>query len=123
MCCEVSTDYIGVEPDAIWEDWKVSVSTWFHWQRGTIVTDVQWMIRATKFFGLLFPGEWRVFPMDESRQSTRMDRRSAVSIYRCHRRDQDALTRHLLATLRGSQRQQLAPTGSQRGLASGVRRR
>ena len=66
MYCEVSPDYVGVEPDAIWEDWKVSFSTWFHWQRGAIVTDVQWMIWATKFFGLLVPGEWRVFPMDEA---------------------------------------------------------
>jgi len=31
-----------------------------------IVTDVQWMIWATKFFGLLIPGEWRVFPMGEA---------------------------------------------------------
>lgn len=66
MYCEVSADYVGAEPDATWEDWKVSFSTWFHWQRGAIVTDVQWMIWATKFFGLLVPGEWRVFPMDEA---------------------------------------------------------
>jgi len=66
MYCEVSPDYVGVDPVATWEDWKVSFSTWFHWQRGVIVTDVQWMIWATKFFGLLVPGAWLVFPMDEA---------------------------------------------------------
>jgi len=66
MYCEVWPDYVGADPDAILEDWKVSFSTWFHWQRGAIVTDVQWMIWATKFFGLLVPGAWHVFPMDEA---------------------------------------------------------
>ena len=48
--------------DAAWEDWKSSFSSWFHWQRGAIVTDVEWMVWATRFFGLLFPGDWRVYP-------------------------------------------------------------
>ena len=62
MYCEVAPDYTGSGLDAAWEDWKSSFSSWFHWQRGAIVTDVEWMVWATRFFGLLFPGDWRVYP-------------------------------------------------------------
>lgn len=62
MYCEVAADYTGAGLDAAWQDWRSSFSTWFRWERGAIVTDVDWMVWATRFFGLLFPGEWRVYP-------------------------------------------------------------
>ena len=62
MYCEVGADYAGSGGDAAWQDWKSTFSTWFHWGRGAIVTDVGWMVWATHFFGLLFPGEWRAYP-------------------------------------------------------------
>lgn len=61
MYCEVCTDYAGSDGDAAWQDWKSSFSTWFHWDRGAIVTDVDWMVWATMFFALLVPGEWRAY--------------------------------------------------------------
>lgn len=64
--CEVAPDYVGVEPDTVWEDWKFSFSTWFDWERGAMVTDAEWMKWATRFFGLLLPGEWHVFPTAEA---------------------------------------------------------
>lgn len=60
--CEISPDYAGVEPGAMWDDWKFGFSTWFEWERGALVTDSEWMSRATRWFGLLVPGEWRAFP-------------------------------------------------------------
>jgi hypothetical protein len=69
MYCEVAADYAGSGGDAIWQDWKSSFSTWFHWKRGAIVTDVDWMIWATKLCGLFFPGEWRVFRTADSAQA------------------------------------------------------
>ena len=66
MYCEVGLDYAGSGGDAVWQDWKSSFSTWFHWDRGAIVTDVEWMVWATKFFGFLFPGEWRAYPTAEA---------------------------------------------------------
>ncbi|MEI6252244.1 MAG: STAS/SEC14 domain-containing protein [Mycobacteriaceae bacterium] len=71
MYCEVSPDYSGAGLDAAWEDWKSSFSTWFHWERGAIVTDVEWMVWATRFFGMLFPGEWRIYPPDRAAQARR----------------------------------------------------
>lgn len=61
MYCEVGADYAGSGADAVWEDWKSSFSTWFHWDRGAIVTDVDWMVWATMFFALLVPGDWRAY--------------------------------------------------------------
>jgi len=71
MYCEVAPDYTGSGLDAAWEDWKSSFSSWFHWQRGVVVTDVEWMVWATRFFGLLFAGEWRVYPPDRAAQARR----------------------------------------------------
>ena len=71
MYCEVAPDYTGSGLDAAWQDWKSSFTSWFHWQRGAIVTDVEWMVWATRFFGLLFPGEWRVYPPDRAEQARR----------------------------------------------------
>ena len=69
MYCEVGADYAGSGSDAAWQDWKSSFSTWFHWERGALVTDVEWMTWATKFFGFLFPGEWRVYPSAEAAEA------------------------------------------------------
>lgn len=62
MYCKVGADYAGSDGDADWQDWKSSFASWFHWDRGAIVTDVEWMGWATRLFGLLVPGDWRVYP-------------------------------------------------------------
>ena len=71
MYCEVAADYSGAGVDAAWEDWKSSLRTWFHWERGAIVTDVEWMVWATRFFGLLFPGQWRGYPIARAAEARR----------------------------------------------------
>lgn len=62
MYCEVAADYTGAGGDTAWQDWQSTFRSWFHWERGAIVTDVDWMRWATAFFGVLLPGQWRVFP-------------------------------------------------------------
>lgn len=71
MYCEVGDDYAGSGSDGVWQDWKSSFSTWFHWERGVIVTDLEWMTWATRLFGLLVPGEWRAFPTSEAAAARR----------------------------------------------------
>ncbi len=58
---EVAPDFIGVDPGAYWEDIKVGFSHFFDWERAALVTDVEWMSRATQFFSFLMPGQWRTF--------------------------------------------------------------
>ena len=63
--CEIAPDYVGLDPGAVWEDTKVGFSHLRDWERAAMVTDVEWMRHAAKFFGgffgFLVSGEWRAF--------------------------------------------------------------
>ena len=63
---EIAPDFAGVDPGFGWEDAKFTFSHFFDWERGALVTDVEWMSRATKFGALLMPGQWRTFPTAEA---------------------------------------------------------
>ena len=63
---EIASDFAGIDPGALWEDTKLGFSHFFDWERGALVTDVEWMSRATKFFALLMPGDLRTFPTAEA---------------------------------------------------------
>ena len=64
--CEIAPDFGGLDPGAVWEDTKVGFSHLRDWERAAMVTDVEWMRHAAKFFGgffgFLVSGEWRAFP-------------------------------------------------------------
>ncbi len=71
--CEIPPDFVGFAPDAVWEDTKFGFSHLFVWERAVLVTDVEWMKHAVKFFGGLFGfllhGEWRVFASAEANKA------------------------------------------------------
>jgi hypothetical protein len=53
------------------EDTKFGFSHLFDWDRAVMVTDVEWMRQAVKFFGGVFGflapvGQWCVFPLAEA---------------------------------------------------------
>ena len=69
--CEIAPDYIGIDPGAVWEDTKFGFSHLFDWDRAAMVTDVEWMNQAVKFFGGVFGflapvGQWCVFPLADA---------------------------------------------------------
>lgn len=66
---EVAHDFAGVDPEAMWEDAKFGFGHLLDWERAALVTDVEWMSRATRFFALLIPGQWRTFPIAEAAQA------------------------------------------------------
>jgi hypothetical protein len=71
LYCEIAPDYLGLDPGALWEDTKFGFSHLFDWDRAVMVTDVEWMKQAVKFFGGVFGflapvGEWCVFPLAEA---------------------------------------------------------
>jgi hypothetical protein len=51
----------GMAPGALWEDLKMGVHDLRAWERIALLTDVEWMRRATALFGWMTPGELRVF--------------------------------------------------------------
>lgn len=71
LYCEIASDYVGIDPGAVWEDTKFGFSHLFDWDRAAMVTDVEWMRQAVKFFGGVFGflapvGQWCVFPVADA---------------------------------------------------------
>src|SRR5215475_7114913 len=58
-----------LEAGAMWQDAKLGfdlgVRHHGEWQRSAIVTDIEWMARATRLFAWMIPGEARVFGLSE----------------------------------------------------------
>ena len=69
----VIEDLDEIEPGALWADAKLGVNLGIGhhqaWVRSAIVTDIDWMARATKLFAWMIPGEARVFPLAELDQA------------------------------------------------------
>jgi hypothetical protein len=59
-------DLEEIEPGALWADSKLGLDIGVRhheaWIRSAIVTDIEWMARATRLFAWMIPGEARVFP-------------------------------------------------------------
>lgn len=62
-----------MEPAALWADAKVGFNLGVRhresWVRSAIVTDIEWIARATRLFAWMIPGESRVFPLAELEQA------------------------------------------------------
>jgi hypothetical protein len=66
-------DLEEMEPGALWADAKTGFDLGLRhhdaWVRSAIVTDIAWMVRATKLFAWMIPGEARVFGVAELEQA------------------------------------------------------
>jgi hypothetical protein len=64
----VLTDFEGLEPGAWIEDVKTGLEVLVRhrsaWKRFALVTDVEWVAKATRMFAWLIPGEARIFDLD-----------------------------------------------------------
>ena len=62
-------DLDEIEPKALWDDAKLGFDLGVRhhdaWERSAIVTDLDWMARATRLFAWMIPGEARVFEVAE----------------------------------------------------------
>jgi hypothetical protein len=54
-------DFEGYTPGALWDDLKLSVRHFKHFEKIAIVTDGKWIARFMKTLGALFPAEVLVF--------------------------------------------------------------
>jgi hypothetical protein len=65
----VIEDLEEIEPGALWADSKLGFDLGVRhhkaWVRSAIATDIEWMVRATRLFAWMIPGEARVFPLAE----------------------------------------------------------
>jgi hypothetical protein len=63
---EIGPDFTGIEPAAVWEDFKVGMGHLTRWERIAVVTDVDWIRNTIQAFRFLLPGEMKVVPMAEA---------------------------------------------------------
>jgi hypothetical protein len=61
----VMAEFEGFSGGALWQDLKMGVEHWGAWKRIALVTDVEWMIHATQWFGWMTPGEMKQFAVAE----------------------------------------------------------
>lgn len=54
-------EFSGFEVGAMWDDTKLGLKHLAGWEKMALVSDVEWLRAAVKFFGLAIPGHVRVF--------------------------------------------------------------
>jgi hypothetical protein len=63
---ETAADFSGIDPSAVWTDFRVGMEHLTRWERIAVVTDVDWIKNTMKFFSFMMPGEMRLFPLSEA---------------------------------------------------------
>ena len=61
----VGPAFKGFTSGAMWDDMKIGVAHLNAWERIAVVTDVNWIAGAARFFGFAMPCPVRVFPNSE----------------------------------------------------------
>lgn len=65
MYYQLGADFSGLDPGAAWDDFMVGMEHLTRWERIAVVTDFEWLRLAFRTFGLLMPGNARVFATSE----------------------------------------------------------
>ena len=63
---QIDPDFSGIEPGAMWEDFKVGMGHLLRWERIAVVTNVDWIRHTIRAFGFLMPGAVKIFSLDEA---------------------------------------------------------
>ena len=66
---ETGPDFAGIDPGAMWEDFKVGMEHLTRWERVALVTDIEWIKQTVRLWGFLMPASTRVFPTSEASQA------------------------------------------------------
>ncbi len=66
---ETAGDFAGIDPGAIWEDFKTGMEHLARWERIAVVTDVDWIRHTMQFFSFMMPGEMKTFPRAQAAQA------------------------------------------------------
>lgn len=66
----LGSDWDGYSAGAIFDDAKLGIDHLKAWERFALVSDAAWIHHVAKVFGLLVPGEVRVFPVSDLKVAT-----------------------------------------------------
>ena len=63
---EVASDFDHYTAGAMWEDMGLGLSYFDRWESVVVVSDIDWMVRATELFRFLCPCPVKVFSLAEA---------------------------------------------------------
>ena len=63
---EIGTDFTGMDPGAMWADFKVGVEHLLRWERVAVITDIEWIRRTMSAFSFLVPGDVKLFTVSDA---------------------------------------------------------
>ena len=63
---QIDPSFSGIEPGAIWDDFKVGMEHLLRWERIAVVTDVEWIRYTFHAFSFVIPCMVKVFRVDEA---------------------------------------------------------
>ena len=66
---ETGADFSGIDPGAVWADFKLGMEHLTRWERVAVVTDVEWIKQTMRLFSFLMPGVTKSFPTSEAAQA------------------------------------------------------
>jgi hypothetical protein len=66
---EIGDDFEGIDPSAVWTDFKTGVEHWLRWDRIAVVTDVDWIRNTMWAFSFLMPGQMKVVPLSKASEA------------------------------------------------------
>ena len=61
----LGSEYDGYEAEAMWDDTKVGMKDFTHFEKLGVVTNKKWIRGSIKAFGFLIPGEVKLFGTDQ----------------------------------------------------------
>jgi SpoIIAA-like len=66
---ETAGDFSGIDPAAVWTDFRVGMEHFTRWERVAVVTDVDWIKHTMQFFTFMMPAQMRIFPLSEAAEA------------------------------------------------------
>jgi hypothetical protein len=66
---QIDADFSGIEPGAMWDDFKVGMEHVLRWERMAVVTDVEWIRYTIRAFSFVIPGVAKMFHLAEQKQA------------------------------------------------------
>ena len=66
---EIAEDFSGFDPGAMWEDFKIGIEHLTRWDKVAVVTDIEWIGTAVRFFSFLIPATTKCFSRAEAAQA------------------------------------------------------
>jgi hypothetical protein len=66
---ETAGDFSGIDPGAVFTDFKVGMEHFTRWERIAVVTDVDWIKHTMQFFSFMMPAQMRIFPLSQTAEA------------------------------------------------------